>query len=277
MKQQTATFNVEGDINIFYRSWFPVAEPEAVIIIVHGGGDHSGRYKNVVNYLIPFNYAVFAFDWRGHGLSPGKRGHIDDWQILRNDLSEFIKIVKGRLPVIPLFLFGHSMGGMMVLDYCMRYNPAIAGVICTSPAIGELAISPFLWAIARLLDKILPGLVLPTGLDISKLSHDEDFVKQTGSDPLYHSKATPRFGMEVKKTVAYIHENAAIFSIPLLLVHGTADEIVSIEGSRNFAGKVNHTGFTYKEYPDGYHELFNDVMKDEVLADIQQWIKSVAK
>lgn len=301
------TFQGVGGINLFYQSWLPDGNLKAAGIIVHGGGDHSGRFGNVVNQLVPEQFAVYAFDWRGHGRSPGVRGHVNGWHELRDDLGIFIRLVNELHPDIPMFLFGHSMGGVIVLDYCLkelvgegkkgnmvdRENKGnkgnvdvgvvgekenvhdyvnISGMVCTSPAIGELGISPILWQIAKMLNKVWPSLSMSTGLNISMLTHDQDFVDYTKNDPLYHRKATPRFGMEVEKTVNFIHQNAAEFSLPMLLIHGTADEIVSIEGSRKFVSNSKNPRLQYKEYDGGYHELFNDTMKGQVMEDIVGWL-----
>jgi alpha-beta hydrolase superfamily lysophospholipase len=276
MNQSENTFPGFDGIKLFYQSWLPKVEPKAAIIIVHGGGDHSGRFGNVVNFLVPNQYAVYALDWRGHGQSPGIRGHVDKWVLLRDDLGEFIKLINEQHPTIPLFLFGHSMGGVIVLDYCLHDTTRIHGVICTSPAIGQLGISPVLWQIAKLLDRIWPSLSFPTRLDITKLTHDNGFIRYTKNDPLYHRKASPRFGMEVKKTVDAIHQNADKILLPMFLVHGTADEIVSIEGSRTFVQNSNNSNLEYMEYEGGYHELFNDTMKEKVLGDILDWLDKIA-
>ena len=259
-------------VKLYYQSWLPDEGPKAVIIVVHGGGDHSGRFSNVVDRLIPQRYAVYAMDWRGHGRSPGIRGHVNSWGELRKDLGIFIKLVHNKHPDFPLFLFGHSMGGVIALDYCLHDTSHISGVVCTSPAIGELGISPILWQLAKLMDKILPALSMPTGLNIQKLSHDQDFVEYTKNDQLYHRKATPRFGIEVAKTVSFIHQKANTLLLPIFLIHGTADEIVSIEGSRSFVSNSNNPNLQYKEYPGGYHELFNDTMKEKVMEDIISWL-----
>jgi alpha-beta hydrolase superfamily lysophospholipase len=165
------------------------------------------------------------------------------------------------------------MGGVIVLDYCLRKPQHISGVILSSPAIGKLGISPMLIQIAKLLNKVWPSMSTSTGLDISKLTHDTEFVNYTKTDPLYHRKATPRFGMEVQRTVDFIQKNANSFSIPSFLIHGTDDQIVSIEGSRQLVKNTTNPHLIYKEYKNGYHELFNDTMKQEVIKDIIDWIK----
>lgn len=271
MLHNTGTFSSSGD-NLYYQSWQPENGMKAVVVILHGGGDHSGRFTNVVSRLIPAGYGVFIFDLRGHGRSPGKRGHINSWALYRHDLSAFLDFVQQQVPASPRILFGHSMGGAIVLDYCLRVEARVHAVVVTSPAIGKLGISPFLFQLARILDKVWPSLVLPTGLVVPHLSRDEDFIRETQADPLYHSRSTPRFGVEMVKVVESIHADASNFSYPLYLIHGSDDRIASIEGSRNFARKVDPERVTFKSYEGGYHELFNDKIKDQVLAELLHWI-----
>jgi alpha-beta hydrolase superfamily lysophospholipase len=271
-KHNEGTFEGRGKLTLFYQSWQPAQKPVAVIILVHGGGDHSGRHTNVVNYFVQRQYAIYAFDLRGHGHSPGQRGHINTWNEFREDFAAFKKIVRQEQPDLPVIIYGHSLGGVITLDYCLRNPQGLSGLICSSPAIGELGIAAILWQIARILDRIWPSCPLKTGLDISKLSRDPDVEKAAKADPLYHSKATPRFGMQVKKTVEKIHSNARDLSLPLLIVHGTDDEIASIEGSRKFFNNVTYPDKDFREYKGGFHELHNDINKEQVLTDIDQWL-----
>lgn len=275
MIQSENKFSASGNTQIYYQCWLPEEPPKATIVIVHGGGDHSGRFGNVVNFLVPKGFGIYMFDLRGHGKSPGKRGHIKSWDIFRNDLSLFLELTHENHPEIPLFLLGHSMGGVIVLDYTLRFQKYITAVICSSPAIGEIGISPFLIKLARILNGVWPSLVLPTGLIVPHLSRDNEFIRATLADPYYHSKSTPRFGMEMIETVEYIRKNASSYSLPLYLIHGTGDKIASIEGSRKFVNNLKYSKATYKEYKDGYHELFNDTNKEVVLIDLVNWLERI--
>ena len=272
MINKKESFAASGKLELFFQSWLPEKNTRAVVVIVHGGGDHSGRFVNVIDALVNSGFAVFMFDLRGHGHSPGKRGHINAWDEYRDDLHIFLNLVRTRYPEAPLFLFGHSMGGVIVLDYCRRKNPELHGVICTSPAIGELGIPRFLLLLAEVLDRLWPSLVLPNGLHVPHLSRDKEFVRKTKADPLYHTLSTPRLGMELLKTVEFIHKNVALFNLPLCLVHGDDDKIASVEGSRKFIRHMNHNDVYYQEYIGGYHELFNDLEKEVVLKDLVAWM-----
>jgi len=276
MKNIKNDFSTNNNIRLFYQCWLPQQSIEAITVIVHGGGDHSGRFSNLVEFLVPHDYGIYIFDLRGHGRSPGKRGHINSWNEYQLDLSLFLDLVKTKHPDIPLFLLGHSMGGVIVLDHCIKSQKHISAIICSSPAIGELGISPFLISLARLINKIWPSIVLPTGLKVPHLSRDTEFIKKTKSDPLYHSKSTPRFGIEMLKTVEFVQNNVSKISLPIYLIHGTDDKIVSIEGSRRAKKLIDTSLITYKEYEDGYHELFNDLNKKVVMNDLLLWMKKLS-
>jgi alpha-beta hydrolase superfamily lysophospholipase len=273
MKYSRGTFEGASNVELFYQSWLPEQNARAVIVILHGGnGDHSDRYKNVVDHFVACNYAIYAFDQRGNGQSPGHRGHINHWNEFREDLAKFLELAHREQPNLPLFLFSHSLGGVIALDFSIRNPHDINGIICSAPAIGHINVAPILWTIARILDRIWPTLSIATGLDLSKISRDVDVVQTTKDDPLVHGKATPRLAMQLNETVDWVHTHANELSIPLLVLHGTEDELASIEGSRRFFHNVQYEDSEMKEYDGGYHELFNDTIKEEVFIDIEQWL-----
>jgi alpha-beta hydrolase superfamily lysophospholipase len=226
----------------------------------------------IVNYFVPRQYAIYSFDLRGHGHSPGLRGYINRWSELREDMAAFIELVHREQPASPVFVLGHSIGGVIVLDYCLRNPGGISGVICSAPVIGEIGISAFLLMLARVLDRVWPTLSLSTGLDISKLSRDPAVEREARADPLYHSRGTPRLGMEIERTVEWVHAHAGEISLPLLIVHGTDDVLSPIGGSRKFIRKVTYPDARLQEYEGGFHELCHDIIKEQVLADIESWL-----
>ncbi|MFC1650756.1 alpha/beta hydrolase [Candidatus Latescibacterota bacterium] len=273
MKSSKGTFEGLGKLKLFYQVWVPEQTPRAAIVIIHGGnGDHSSRYKNVVNHFVPCNYAIYTFDQRGSGQSLGHRGHIKHWKEFREDLAMFLNFVYHEQPNLPIYIFGHSLGGVTVLDYCIRNPKNIRGIICSAPAIGEINISPFLWTVARFLNQVWPSIPISTGLDMSKTSRDSAEVQATLNDPYMHGKGTPRLAMQLNETVDWIHSHANEFSLPLLILHGTKDEFASIEGSRKFINNVAYHDAELKEYDGGYHELFRDTIKQQVFNDIEEWL-----
>ncbi|MGM0563343.1 MAG: alpha/beta hydrolase [Pseudomonadota bacterium] len=247
----------------------------ALVVIVHGAGEHSGRYRDLAEHFNRQGYSVAAWDSRGHGQSPGQRGFIRRWRDLRGDLHYFLMAARRETPGVPVFLLGHSLGGAITLDYLLHYrNRDVAAYICSAPAIGKLGIPPVLLKLARVLNHSLPRLGMNTGLNIEDISRDPEWREHTRRDPLYHRRGTPRLGMELQKTVDNIHRRAHTLDCPTLLIHGEADRICSIDGSRKLAEAIPRETLTFHRYPGGYHELFNDLGRDGVIDDVDRWLNS---
>ncbi len=272
MQHDEGKFTGFGGIELHYQRWRPDGAPRAVVAIVHGHGEHSGRYMNVVNCLVPDGFTVYGFDLRGHGRSPGQRGFINSFGEFREDVKAYLQFVAQQEPGRPLFLYGHSLGGLIVLDYVEHYPQGLKGVIASGPAVGKLGISPVLQMIARVLSTIKPNFSLKTGLEVAALSRDTGAVQAYTSDPLVHDLGTARLGTEVAATAAYVNGHAADIKLPLLLVHGGADRICLPEGVRAFYDKVTFADKKRIEYPGGYHEPHNDVEHAKVVKDVEQWI-----
>jgi alpha-beta hydrolase superfamily lysophospholipase len=273
MRHSEGKFRGAGKLELYYQSWHPKAPARAAIAIVPGLGEHSGRCRNIGNHLVPRGYAIYAFDLRGNGRSPGQRGYVKEWKEFREDVASFLALIRDREPHTPIFLFGESLGGVIALDYCLSRPPGLSGLICAAPALGEVGVPRFLWMLARVLNRVLPRFSLPTGLDDSNLSRDPEVVKAFQQDSLTHSRGTARLAMEFRRAVEWIHAHADGLELPLLIVHGTADRIASAEGSREFIRKVKFPDKDLREYEGGYHELYNDIIKDKVLADTEQWLE----
>lgn len=273
MKHSEGSFRGASELELYYQCWRPAEHPRAVIAIVPGLGDHSGRYTNVCGYFLPRGYAIYAFDTRGNGRSPGQRGYVSEWGEFREDLGSFLAFIHDREPRAPLFLLGESLGAVMALEYCLRRPQALSGVICAAPPLGEVGISPFLWMLAHLLNRVWPRFSVTTGLDNSNLSRDPERGEEFERDPLTHNRGTARLAIELRRAVEWIHAHAADLGVPLLILHGTADRIASSQGSRDFIGKVRFVDSELREYEGGYHEPYADINKDEVLAYTEQWLE----
>lgn len=261
-----------GEVPLYYQCWQPDETPRATVAIVHGVGEHSGRYGNVVDYLIPRGYVLYGFDLRGHGRSPGQRGYCDSWEAFREDVRAFLSLVRQREGDRPLFLLGHSMGGIIALDYALRSSDGLRGVIASAPGIGTNTIPAYLWSLARLLNRVWPSFSINTQLDLNQISRDPAVVKEAQADPLSHTKGSPRLGMEAQATIDWIQAHAADLAVPLLIVHGTADAIALPDGSQRFAKNATYPDVELREYEGGYHELHNDIIKEQVLADVENWL-----
>lgn len=262
-----------GGFAMFVQSWVPAYTPRAVLAIVHGIGEHSDRYTNLVNHLVQQRIAVFAFDLRGHGRSPGKRGHIESWGEYRDDTGAFLDYVGSRVPDCSLFLYGHSMGALIALDYVLEYPKRVLGLITSGiPLQPSGAAKPHLIAIARVLSRIVPAFSISLGLDPSGISSDAAVVKAYLEDPLVHTKVSMRWGTEILKTIDRTRARLGEVQLPLLVLHGAADPINSPAGSDELYEAAQSADKTVRMYPDTRHEPHNDRSHAAVARDIADWI-----
>jgi alpha-beta hydrolase superfamily lysophospholipase len=269
------TFKGVGGIDLYYQNWNPGGKIKGILALVHGLGGHSGIYKNIIEHLLPKQYAVYAFDLRGHGQSPGQRGYINSWAEFRDDLHAFLTTIQQQQPQIPIFLFGHSMGGMIVLEYVLRYpeyTSALQGVIAVAPSIGEVGVSPVKVLLGKMLSQIWPRFSLNTGLDTTAGSRDEKILATYTQDILRHTRATARFSTEFFSTLAWINTHAHEWKKPLLILHGGADRIVLPQGSELFYQRITYPDKQRIEYPGAYHDLHCDINYCEVLTDLSNWM-----
>lgn len=274
MEHREGQFGGANGMELFYQCWQPEAPPRAILAIVHGFGEHGGRYMNVVNHLVPKGYAVYALDHRGHGRSPGKRGHINGWSEFREDVRAFLGMIQRSLAGYPLFLMGHSLGGLVALEYALHYPEGLAGVVASGPALAQTGVSPALVFLSRILSALLPSFGINTGLDAAGVSRDPAVVKAYQEDPLVHSMATARLGTEMTAAQMWTLSHAADWRVPLLVLHGTADRLVPIEPARNFFEQVPVADKRMIAYEGGYHEPHNDVIHEQVTADLESWLEA---
>ncbi len=273
MKHDEGTFNGYEGLELYYQRWRPEGEPKAVLPIVHGFGEHSGRYGNVVDWFVPKGYAVYGFDLRGHGRSPGPRGYLNEWAEFRGDVKSFLELVREQEPGRPLFLLGHSLGGLIVLEYVLHHPEGLVGVIASGPLLAQASISPFLIMMSKVLSSVMPRFTLDTNLDATTISRDPAVVEAYVSDPLVHSLGTPRLSTELDRAIEWTQAHGAEMRIPCLIVHGSADQLVPPEGSRIFYENMTLSDKERQVYEGYYHEVFNDVGKERVLAAVEAWVE----
>ncbi|MDZ8023554.1 MAG: lysophospholipase [Nostoc sp. DedQUE11] len=277
MSQHKAdTFEGVGKLKLYYQSWYPQGKVKAILAIVHGLGAHSDRYNNLIQHFIPKQYAVYGFDLRGHGRSPGQRGYINRWSEFREDLRAFLELIKTQHPGSPIFLLGHSLGSVIVLDYALRYPQkasALQGVITLAPALGKVGVSKTRLVIGKLLSRVWPRFTLNTGLDLSAGSRDEKILAAYAQDSLRHTRASARLATEFFATVDWVNAHAADWQLPLLILHGGADRVTLPEGGKIFYQRVSSPDKLRIEYPGAYHELQSDLNYQEVLADLENWLE----
>jgi alpha-beta hydrolase superfamily lysophospholipase len=273
MKHIEGTFRGAGGLNIYYQSWYPQEQVRAIVAIVHGLGAHSGLFVPAVEYLTDRGYAVYALDLRGHGRSPGQRGHINTWAEFRADLSAFLEQIGAQTPNCPCFLWGHSLGGAIVLEYALRSPIGLQGVIVTAPALGKVGVSRLKLAIGRVFSRVYPRLSLRVGIARNTSSRDPNVVSAIAQDPLRHEYGSARLATEFFATVDWIESHASNLQIPLLLLHGSADLVTRPESSWLFCERVTYPDKECYEYPGSYHDLYADTNYQEVLADIANWLE----
>ena len=276
MQHEEGQFTTHDGLELYRQSWFPEGPARVNLLFVHGIGEHSGRYGNLIAWFVPKGYALHGFDHRGHGKSPGPRGHIKRWDDFREDVRAFVQVIERQYPGVPTVLLGHSMGGLIVLDYGLHYGAGLTALISSAPALAQSGdISPFLLLMARLLSAIAPGLSVKTGLSMEELSRDEAVVRAYGEDPLVHGIATPRLGAELQRTMKATLAGAPRWPVdlPLCIVQGGADKICPPEGSRAFFENATAHRKARYEYPGFRHEVFNEIGKEQVFTDIETWLE----
>lgn len=257
---------------LFYQSWEPEGAPKATIAIVHGGAEHSGHYEFFVDYFLAKGFALAGLDLRGHGRSKGKRGHVMDWNEIRQDLSCYLSRVRKELPGTHVFLFGHSMGGTASLDYSLRHLPAVSGVILSGAGIAPQKASPVLIAIAKVVSLLWPSLSLKTGLDFTVVSRDPAVVQSYLDDPLVLSRVSARFGIEFMRTIQSVNDHASDWKLPVLMLYGSDDGFASVEEINRFFAKLGGDDKKLIIYEGGYHQPHSDLQKQQVFSDIEKWI-----
>jgi alpha-beta hydrolase superfamily lysophospholipase len=259
----------------FFACEWSSEEPKAVIVLVHGLSDHAGRYHHVGVFFAESGYAVIIPDLRGHGRSFGKRGHFPSFDRIMEDITLFVAEARRRHPRLPVILYGHSMGGNLVLNYLIRKNPVVSAAVVTSPWLRLNFKTPlYKFILATLVNTVLPSMTQLDGIIPSYLSHDEETGRKYMADPLVHHRISVRTYLEISHAGEYALRHADKVSCPLLLMHGTADLLTSFSATKEFSEKVN-TRLTFKGWEGLFHELHNEFEKEAVMGFIKDWVNSV--
>ncbi len=257
---------------LFGQIWIPESETKAVLTVVHGHGEHSGRYAAMAAVLNEASIALAGIDLFGHGKTTGKKGHISPYDAMMDAADLLITEVKNRLPGVPVMLYGHSMGGNIVAGYVLRRGAPVQGVIL-SAAFLVLEVKPtaFQLFLANLGKHLMPALAQPTKLDPNHISQIPEEVETYKNDPLIHDLMSATLYWGILNQADYILEHASKWNLPLLVVHGTGDRIIAHRGSKQLTDQINGD-VTYTPYEGGYHELHHDVHREAVLEEIKTWI-----
>lgn len=272
MKNLEGEFKGVKDTKIYYQSWLP-DNPKAVVQLVHGFREHSGRYMNVVNALVPRNYAIYADDHRGHGKSEGIRGYVDSFDQYIEDEKLLHDIIKERHSNLPIFLLGHSMGSVIATHYVRKYEDLLKGLVLsglgTKPG-GSASI--LLKLMSKLMSKIKPNYRADPGLDTEFISRDPEVVKAYENDPMIFWDISARLGAELMKRIPALKKFGGDFKLPLLIQCGTAD--TAMLGHEDFEDLFTMEDKTIKFYEGLFHEVYNELEEDRkvVLKDLGDWL-----
>lgn len=270
----SGTYTGKGGVEIFFQKWV-VQKAKAVLILVHGIGEHSGRYGNLLKSLAGKNISVFALDHRGHGRSEGKRGHIDSFMDYIYDLKLFTEFVKEENRGLPVILYGHSMGGVIAARYAMTYPDDLSMLVLSSAGFTPaVKIPEWKKSLGNFMSTRIPGFTVATGLNPDHISRNSDYVKSYLSDPLNHDKASARFFVEFTRATEETLAGAPAIKKPLLVFHGKGDQIVDYKGSEQFYNNASSAVKKLFLYEALFHETINEIPADaeKVLRDVTGWI-----
>ncbi|MBM4236734.1 MAG: alpha/beta hydrolase [Firmicutes bacterium] len=272
MRHEEMQWVSNDGLKLFAQKWEPQDEAKAVISLVHGHGEHSGRYSHWAEKLNSVGYAVLASDLRGHGRSEGQRGDCPSFDHYADDVTILLEKTEEIFSGKPIFLYGHSLGGLIVLFTLIQRHPQIKGAVVTSPVLQTAIVEQKAkMAAAKILGSIMPKATLPSGLEQEALSRDPLVIEAYRNDPLVHNKGSLRMAKQMLATMEYVLDRGAEIDIPMLLMHGTGDKITYAAGCEQL-NKVMGGDCTLKLYDDYYHELHNEPEKDKVFEFLREWL-----
>lgn len=273
MKTAEWKWKTKDGLEIYSKAWEPEGKARGVLCLVHGVGEHIGRYAHVGEALAEAGYILAGFDIRGFGQSQGKRGYTPYEEAYFDDIDSFLAEVSKRYPGVPRFLYGHSMGAIIVLAYVPARKPELRGVIATSPGLkNALEEQKFKLFLAKTLGALMPGMTLQNDLDSSTLSRDPQVAVDYDSDPLVHRLITTGWGKIMLDIVARAYEGAPRFPLPLLLMHGTSDMLAYPKSSLVYAEIASKDKLTLKMWEEFKHELHNDPERAQVFKFMIEWL-----
>ncbi len=270
---QQDPFTTRDGVTLATRRWVPSDVPRGDLVLLHGYAEHCGRYDLVARAMNAIGFSVHAYDQRGHGLSPGRRGYIHRYEVWVDDLEDFVTDVRDRANDRPLFLMGHSMGGQLLCRYVQTREVEVRGLVFSSPFLALADdVSPVLISLASVLSVVTPWL--PVGrVEGEGVARDPEVVQAYESDALiFHGRVRARTGAEFNRAIKDAHRAFDRVTHPMFVMHGQADPIVPYHGSERLYRQSDSVDKTWRLYPDGYHELMNDTGKEQVLAEVCEWL-----
>ena len=275
MESKSDRFTSKDGSKMFFKSWLPAVKPEMVIALVHGLGEHSGRFQHWAEKFCEESIAFAAFDLRGHGLSEGRRGNIPSMDVALSDIGLFLEKVTTIFSGIPVVLYGHSLGGNLAVNYVIERHSNLAGLVLTSPWLQlSFDVPKYKKILAGLAGSLMPSIIQPNGLDPDYLSRDKMVVQQYQADPLVHDRISAGLFLSASRGGEKAVSLAGNITIPVLIMHGTADGITSPEGSKSFS-ENSGKNVTLKLWDGFYHELHSEPEKDDIFYFIAGWLRKI--
>lgn len=266
-----SSFEGIGGLKIFTRAWRPTGTPRAIIVIVHGFNSHSGYYRWVAEQFVAHGLAVYALDLRGRGQSEGERFYVEKFADYVNDVATFVALAKAQEPGLPVFMLGHSAGGVVACIYTLEHQTELAGLICESFA-HEVPAPDFALAVLKGVSHIAPHAHV-LKLNNADFSRDPNVVEAMNKDPFIAGESQPAETIaEMVRADERLKQEFPLITLPVLILHGTHDKAAKPSGSQHFYNRAGSTDKTLKLYEGHFHDLLNDIDKEVVMADIQGWL-----
>lgn len=260
---------------IYFQTWRPSAEPRGVLLLVHGAGEHSSRYRSLAAFFVEQGWALAAIDHNGHGRSEGRPGYVEDFADYLADLRILHLETAGRFPDCPLFLLGHSLGGLIAGLYLLEHQSAFNGAVLSGPLIRTPQDPGAIQrGLVKLLSRLFPTLGL-IDLDPAGVSRDKAVVKDYTEDPLvFHGRMSARQLNEMFHAMDDIQREAGRLNLPVLILHGGEDRMTDPAGSRILYERAGTPDKTLKIYPGLYHEVFNEPERETIMSDLLEWCET---
>ena len=276
MGHATDTFRTADGLTLWRQWWLPDGEPRAVVLLLHGLGEHSGRYEHVAAALVHNGYAVHAVDHRGHGRSEGARAFVRSYDEFMGDVAAFRRLVEAQHPSVPLVVLGHSMGANLAVGHVLDHQEGVAVLALSGAALAPGAsLKPVMIKAAKVLGRLVPKL-RPDKLDAEAISRDPAVVARYRNDRLvYTGRLSAGVAGALLSAMERFPARYGELRVPILILHGTADALADVNGAHRLeAGAVN-AAVTSHYYDGLFHEVFNEPEHDRVIADLVAWLDSL--
>jgi alpha-beta hydrolase superfamily lysophospholipase len=267
------TFVGVGNLVLYWQAWLPDDKPDALLVLVHGVNENSGHYSRLVEVFTKRGMAVYAYDARGHGRSEGQTGHIDHFSDYRGDLRRFITLVQSEQPGLPIFLYGHSMGGLVVADFIEQCPSGVRGAVISAAPFEPVGVAKgSLVLLARIMSVVYPRFSVNLGLKGGDVYRDKAAQERSDSDPFLRHAVSARWGVEHLRTIDEVKQNSKCITTPFLILHGDQDKLNSWQGAQAFFDSVPFADKEIKIYPGYYHAMHDDIGHEILLKDAGDWV-----